>query len=591
MATKGALSSLPKLTPAYGLEEGEKDDAVERATQRVMQAYSARQNLGYDPTLMAFSQGLLSSRGNFAEGLGAGLKGAQEAQQRTRELDVEEAQAGLTMAQAQREQQNAQRAASMFGELTGSAQARPTGLPADGVSSLPAANGPAGQQGSAPAGMRPITLEMAERFKRLFPKDKDYSSFLMDAAKMYAGRFLMNDQGVFDTMANGGRGAFVDLPMRNQKPYEYPTVGGTLAMTPGEYDKYKMAVSKGLGKQWVEAYKAGESTDLVEEIASGKKGIMSLPAPKEVMESQVSNKPKVEGPAAVAEPVSIEKKADAPQDKVSAMLSKPPNPKGILSKEEMDAAQAQRNLDKEIALREAESGIRLREETEKTTAAQENLRKAEFKTKADVAKDATILARQFRKLSEDPSADKIMGAFSNNNIFSAIINLLETGVGTRTTSIGIPEIAPIVRNLNLDPKEMRTAQILGMLIANMQLAKGKMLSGNVSNYDAILMGKAGIVEKDTRLSVRAKADMLERQAQYYEDLDEAMDEWKGTVSAFNRSKKFQTIREKFIEDLTGISVGEVQLSSPSVSKPSVATPPAPAGKKIRDVDGAATKLK
>jgi len=83
MATKGALSSLPKLTPAYGLEEGEKDDAVERATQRVMQAYSARQNLGYDPTLMAFGQAMLSSRGNFAEGLGAGLKGAQEAQQRT----------------------------------------------------------------------------------------------------------------------------------------------------------------------------------------------------------------------------------------------------------------------------------------------------------------------------------------------------------------------------------------------------------------------------------------------------------------------------------------------------------------------------
>jgi hypothetical protein len=162
-----------------------------------------------------------------------------------------------------------------------------------------------------------------------------------------------------------------------------------------------------------------------------------------------------------------------------------------------------------------------------------------------------------------------------------------------TTSVGIPEIATIVKNLNLDEKEMRTAQMMGVLIANMQLAKGKMLSGNVSNYDAILMGKAGVTEKDTRLTVRAKADQLERQSQYHEDLDEAMDEWKGTVSAFYRSKKFEIIREKFIKDLTGIAMGELELISPSVPKPSVANPSAPAsdGKKIRDVDGAAKKIK
>jgi len=582
MATKGALSSLPKLTPAYGLEEGQTDDAVERATDRVMQAYAARQNLGYDPTLMAFGQAMLASRGNFAEGLGAGLKGAQEAQQLNRQQDIEEAQAGLTMAQAQREQQNAQRAASAFAQVTGAPSAKPTGP----------LSSEAGQQGKAPAGMQPITLEIAKNFMDAFPKDTERNKFLMEAAKLYQGRFLMGDQGVFDTMANGGRGAFVDLPMRNQKPSDYSTVAGTITMTPAKNDLYQNAVDIGLGKEWVDSYKAGQSTNLIDQISAGKKGIMAFPPSKEVMEGQTFENPKVVGPAAVAEPVSVEKKAGTSQDSVSVMLSKPPSPKGILSKEEIEAAQVQRALDKDIALKEAESGIRLREETQKTTAAQETARKAEFKTKADVAKDAVILARQFRKLSEDPSADKIMGTFSNNKIFSAIINLLETGVGTRTTSIGIPEIAPIVRNLDLDEKEMRTAQILGMLIANMQLAKGKMLSGNVSNYDAILMGKAGIVDKDTRLSVRAKADMLERQAQYNEDLDEAMDEWKGTVSAFNRSKKFQTIREKFIEDLTGIAVGEVQLSSPPVSKPSVATPPAPApaGKK-RDVEGAATKLK
>jgi len=264
--TKGALSSLAKtkLTPAYGLEEGETDDAVELATQRVMQAYAARQNLGYNPALMAFGQGLLSSKGNFGEGLGAGLKSAQEAQQLNRQQDIEEAQAQLTMAQAQREQQNAARAAAAFRQITGSAPANQTGLPADGVSSIIATNGPTGQQGNAPAGMKPITIEMAKSFREAFPKDKENNAFLMDAAKMYQGRFLMGDQGVFDTMADGGRGAFVDLPMRNQKPYDYSTVGGTLTMTPSQNDFYQLAASAGLAQEWIDAFKSGRSTKAIE---------------------------------------------------------------------------------------------------------------------------------------------------------------------------------------------------------------------------------------------------------------------------------------------------------------------------------------
>jgi hypothetical protein len=584
MATKGALSSLPKLTPAYGLEEGQTDDAVERATDRVMQAYAARQNLGYDPTLMAFSQAMLSSKGNFGEGLGAGLKGAQEAQQLNRQQDIEEAQAGLTMAQAQREQQNAQRAASMFGELTGPAQARPTGLPADGVSLPPAANGPAGQQGSAPAGMRPITLEMAEKFKKAFPKDKDYGSFLMDAAKLYAGRFLAGDQGFFDTMANGGRGAFVDLPMRNQKPYDYSTVGGTIAMTPGEYDNYKMAVSKGLGKQWIDAYKAGESTDLIEEISSGKRGIMSLPAPKEVMEGQASKTPKVTSPAAVAEPSGPEKQVGETQSKISATLSKPTRPNGILSKEEQAMLDKQLDLNADIAKQQSAADIDVEKVGKAEAAKQEAERRFEFKSKADVARDSIEMARQLRKFSSDPSADKIMGMFSNNKVFSAIVNLAESGVGVPGFSIGIPEISNIVKNLNLDPVEMQKAQTLGMLIANMQLSKGKLLKGSTSNYETALMGRAGVTDKDIPLTVRAKADMLERKAQYHQDLDEALDEFKGSVSSFYRSKKYKDMFAQYLDDLTGMAAGEKQMNSPAAS------PAAPSGKKVRDIEGAAKKL-
>ena len=256
---------------------------------------------------------------------------------------------------------------------------------------------------------------------------------------------------------------------------------------------------------------------------------------------------------------------------------------------EIDAAarvqQAQLDFNKETALSENAKQRALELEGEKIQQAEELARRSEFRKKADVAKDATVLARQFRKISEDPSANKILGTFSNNSVFSAIVNLAESGVGVPNFSIGIKDLSPILRNLDLNEKDMRTAQIMGMLIANMQLAKGKMLAGSVSNYEDALMGRAGVNDKDTALTLRAKADMLERQAQYHEDLDSALDDWKGAISAFNKSKKFKDIRDKYVEDITGMASGDLRMSSPAKAaeaKPAPAKAAASSGKKQTD---------
>lgn len=262
MATKGALSSLPKLTPAYGLEEGEKDDAVERATQRVMQAYSARQNLGYDPVMMAFGQAMLSSRGNFGEGLGAGLKGAQEAQQQVRQQDIEEAQAQLTMAQAQREQQNAMRSQGAFASAIGAGAPKPaTGLPS-GEAGQPVASGVA--SGQAPAGV-PVTIDSALKYAAMFPMAKENAKLLMDAAKAGLDRYLISQNGtVFDKMTS--KYLSQDIPGQAQSVYSTPR--GKYSMTANEYSKLKAAQDKGLGNEWMEAFTLG-STKLVDDVVSG----------------------------------------------------------------------------------------------------------------------------------------------------------------------------------------------------------------------------------------------------------------------------------------------------------------------------------
>ena len=262
MATKGALSSLPKLTPAYGLEEGQTDDAVERATDRVMQAYAARQNLGYDPVLMGFGQAMLSSRGNFAEGLGAGLKGAQEAQQLNRQQDIEDAQAGLTMAQAQREQQNAMRSQGAFMSTIGGGSPKPAtaGLPS-GEAGQPAPSGAASGQ---PAGI-PVTIDSALKYAAMFPMAKDNARLLMEAAKAGLDRYLISQNGtVFDKMS--GKYLPQDIPGQSQTVYSTPL--GKYSMTANEYSKLQAAQDKGLGNEWMQAFTSG-STKLVDDVVSG----------------------------------------------------------------------------------------------------------------------------------------------------------------------------------------------------------------------------------------------------------------------------------------------------------------------------------
>ena len=493
MATKGALSSLPKLTPAYGLEEGEKDDAVERATQRVMQAYSARQNLGYDPTLMAFSQGLLSSRGNFAEGLGAGLKGAQEAQQRTRDMDIEEAQAGLTMAQAQREQQNAMRSQGAFMSTIGGGAPKPAAVSTSGEAGQPAASG------QAPAGT-PVTIDSALRYAATFPAAKDNAKLLMDAAKAGLDRYLISQNGtVFDKMS--GKYLPQDIPGQAQTDYSTPL--GKFKMTANEYSKLQAAQDKGLGNEWMEAYRYG-STKLVDDFVSG----------------------------ASTKTLELTK---MPEGKKPQRLS--------------------------------ESEAEVQSELRKSATGQEAARRKAIVDNADDADSSIELAQQFRSFADDPDAKLYQGILSNDKTMSAIIRLAQSGIGVPGFSIGIPEIETVVKNLGLKGEAQAKAQVYAMLLAQMQLSKTKYMKGSVSNYEQGLMGRAGVSQEDTPDSVRAKADLLERRATFDKDIARLYKKVGGDVSDFKQTDDYKKLKDQYIEDLKGLATGLKRIPSTSLAKP------------------------
>ena len=496
MAAKGALSSLPKLTPAYGLEEGQTDDAVERATDRVMQAYAARQNLGYDPTLMAFGQAMLASRGNFAEGLGAGLKSAQEAQQLNRQQDIEEAQAQLTIAQAQREQQNAQRAASAFRATIGGGAPKPA--------TAGSTSGGAGQSaasGQVPDGFATVNLDSALKYAVDFPLAKDNARLLMEAAKAGLDRYLISQNGtVFDKMS----GKYLPQDIPGQAQTEYNTPLGRYKMTANEYSKLQAAQDKGLGNEWMEAYKYG-STKLVDDVVSG----------------------------ASTKPLELTK---LPEGKKPQRLSE--------------------------AEQETQTELR------KSATGQEAARRKDIVDKADEADNAIELAQQFRAFSDDPDAKFYQGILSNDKVMSGIIKLTQSGVGVPGFSIGIPEIETVVKNLNLtSPEAQAKAQVYAMLLAQMQLSKTKFMKGSVSNYEQGLMGRAGVSPDDTPDSVRAKADMLERRAIFDKDVARLYKKIGGDISDFKENDDYKTLKKEYLQQLKGLALLLKRIPSTSPGKP------------------------
>lgn len=113
----GALSAL-KVKPMYG-EAIDEDDDVDEAMRRVMDAYTARQQRNYDPSLMAIGQGLLASKGNFGEAVGMAAKSYEDMQAKLRQEEIDTAAANLQLAQSRRDQalmrQKTKATAGLFG--------------------------------------------------------------------------------------------------------------------------------------------------------------------------------------------------------------------------------------------------------------------------------------------------------------------------------------------------------------------------------------------------------------------------------------------------------------------------------------------
>ena len=167
------------------------------ALLKIKSALDARQNRGYNPTLLAISQGLLapSATGSFGEGVGQAAGNVLKVQQQEEKENLENAQIRLQLAQAERQQELKNKALGIaFG--TGKPAGAQAGAQAEGQ---PKTITIAGQQ--YPAGFLDMTPEKAFLIGRY---DAELGKAAMEFLKLKNEGFKVQPGGYVDVTAQGG---------------------------------------------------------------------------------------------------------------------------------------------------------------------------------------------------------------------------------------------------------------------------------------------------------------------------------------------------------------------------------------------------
>jgi hypothetical protein len=216
-----------------------------------------------------------------------------------------------------------------------------------------------------------------------------------------------------------------------------------------------------------------------------------------------------------------------------------------VEEEKLKSAQAQQNLKPNaIAKAEAEGEVKVRQEIEDS-------RKEAFTT--------LTYANQFRKYAELPGAQKMFGILNREGIAPAIAKLVESGVGVRGYTVGIPAIEDVMRNANLNTTEQAQYRSFLQLATQLQLQRAKYMKGSVSNYEQTILADAGITAQDTPEAIRRKADIMSARALFDRQVANKQDKFKGDALQFLKSDDYLGMVLDYDAKLMRIISGQTEM--------------------------------
>jgi hypothetical protein len=193
------------------------------------------------------------------------------------------------------------------------------------------------------------------------------------------------------------------------------------------------------------------------------------------------------------------------------------------------------------------------------------------------ADDIISTSNTFRSFADRPNANKMFGILSNDKISSGIAILVRDGVGVPGFTAGTKGIEDVMRNANLNAKQQAEYRSFLMLVAQQQLNIARVLmkgQGQVSDNERRLIENASITAQDTPQTIRIKADIMTRRAQFDK---QAYREWKKsnmTMDEFYNSPKspYADLRAKYDEELSSISLGDIKFAPKQSAAPAKTAP-------------------
>jgi hypothetical protein len=188
----------------------------------------------------------------------------------------------------------------------------------------------------------------------------------------------------------------------------------------------------------------------------------------------------------------------------------------------------------------------------------------DFSQRRREADETVTIANVFRRLAEQPNAKDMFGILNNNKISSAIATLAKEGVGIPGFSVGTKAIEDIMRNANLSEADQAKYRVFLTYAAMMQLQAQKYMKGSVSDNEQKLLANSGIGPQDTPESIRMKADLLTRRAQFdrraAKAFNAASKKSKITAEDFLDSKEYEKLRDDYDVELSELAVGNKVLA-------------------------------
>jgi len=531
-------------TPVSGLgERTEVDDSLDLAMQRIEMLLAQRENKRYNPTLLAIAQGFLtpSATGSFGEGAGAAAGNVLRSQEQEQKQNMENAQMRLQIAQAQKEQANLRTAQQDFARTTGLG-----GQPQAGAPGAPAAPG----AGQPAAQLRPLSEEDVLAFSQRNPSPagQKLASLMMDSIGSRRKKFAVS--------ANG---QIVDLDtstvVGGQQQSEYSTPYGTFSMTPNEFTKFQSALVKGLGKEWMDAYRSGRSTD-----------IDKLTAPMAAPDT--TGAPAIPGAPGAAPVVDPNR----------------PKPPMMLSKEE-----------------------RMGSEEEAKALAKA---RADATTKKINAGEDAFLRNQTAKTLQDlyvqEGMEQVSAVLERPGLIPAILKMAEDGVRLGGGyGISIPQVREIftANKINLpkvagESKADYDARVQGVLDRVAQagslfaqitfglrsLAQGQ---GAISNFEQIIFNQMAPGFRDSVATIMAKTKHMAERANFDQSVRDSLIDSGMSFDRFSRTPEYQNAVKQYdakIKDIySGVKLGGAPAAAGRPAAPSGGAPaPTPAGQSIQD---------